>query len=175
MKYYIIAVSNFQEKGICLMISKLSFFIFTLQYNFFRFHPHRKRELADYLSELSEQDLIDPCCEDILAIWIDKFGCEGILLGNISVFLTGFLLLLTADIIRRQIIHSNSAVLLNILSAGYCIDKFKCKPTKSAQNLLILLYIALSLFSGFHWTMTMLFLVLFINMSAYVKRGGKIC
>lgn len=155
------------------MVSKISFFLSTLMYNVFRFFPQRKQEFVEYLEQLSEDVSLDLWCGDILEIWLEEFGCVGLLLGNISVFLIGFLVLIAADIVIWRVSNTCMTMVMNLLSGCYCLDKFKSSPFRSAQNILILSYILISILAGFQWTMTMIFLVLFVNMTVYAKRGVK--
>lgn len=157
------------------MVSKFSFFAATAQYGIFRFIPSRRQQFAEYLEEFSENAPGYPCCQDILEIWLNEFGYGGLLLGSIALFLLGLLLMAAADAAIRHMGNGKTTFAINLLSSLYCIDKFRGNPKKPIQNVLILLYVGTSLVAGFQWTITMLFLIIFVNIAANAEKGGSLC
>ena len=155
------------------MTGKLTFFAATMQYSILRFLPHRKQQFAACLEELSKNSPAEPYCQDILEIWLEEYGLNGLLLGGTALFLVGFLLMAAADALIHRAGNSGTASLVRILSGLYCIDKFQAGSRRTVQNMLLLFYIGICLLSGFLWTITFLFLVCFTGISAYAGKEGS--
>lgn len=156
------------------MVNRVSLFITTVLYNVLRFVPHRRDEIGAYLAELSEGIAAEPGCADILEIWLDNFGLGGQLLGSVALFACGFLLMCLADAAIRHAGNGALASVIDIVSGIYCIDKFRGAPWRTPRNMLILLYVALALLAGFEWTITLLFLAIFINIEVASRKGSGV-
>lgn len=157
------------------MVSKFSLFMATAQYNFLRFIPGKKQQFFEYLEELSENVQTDFFCQDILEVWLENFGIGGLVLGSAALFSIGFILMVAADIIIWRTGSTVVTSLVRICSGLYCFEKFRGSSKRGIQDFLILLYIGTCLLSGFHWVVTILFLIVFINGAAYAARGGHLC
>lgn len=151
------------------MVSKFSLFITTLLSPF----PHRKQQLIELLEEITEDVPATPCCEDILELWAEEFGASGLVLGNIALFLAGFLLMVAVDLFLYRWNSGTISTILRSVSVLYCFFKFRSHLPSTA--LLILLFTAFWALCGFWWSIAFVFLVYFTNMGAMYAKGGSLC
>lgn len=157
------------------MASKFSLFIATAQYNFLRFIPGNKQQFLECLEELFENVPADIFCQDILEVWMEYFGVGGLLLGSVALFSFALILMAAADIIIWRTGSTVVTSLVRVFSGLYCLEKFRGSSKRGFQDFLILLYIGTCLLAGFQWTITILFLVIFINCDTYATKGGHLC
>lgn len=157
------------------MISKFSLFLATAQYNFLRFLPGKKQQFIEFLEETSEQNLTELYCQDILEAWMDCFGIGGLLLGSVAMFTVSLVFLAVADVLIWRMGSTVIPSIVRVFSGLFCLEKFRGGQKRILQDFLILLYIATAFLAGFHWTITFLFLVMFMNIAAYTTKGGRLC
>lgn len=155
------------------MVSKFSFFFTTLQFTPSHFFPHRRQQLMDLLEEIAEDLPTNPCCEDLLEIWLESFGVSGLILGNLALFGIGFLLMMSVDLRLWRWSGSLFQTAIPIVNGLYCLLKFKTHLPSTC--LLILLFVIFWMLCGFWWSIGFLFLVYFTNMGAIYARGGRLC
>lgn len=155
------------------MVRKISLFMNTLLYPFPHLFPQRRQQLMELLEELTEDVPIPPCCEDLLEIWAEEFGACGLLLGNLSLFLIGFLLMIAVDVILWRWHGPCSSAVIHGLSVLYCLFKFK--SDLPSTTILILLFTVFWALCGFWWSLAFLFLVYFTNMGVVYTKGGTKC
>ncbi len=153
------------------MVSKFSLFLASLLYP--HIFPHRKQQLIELLEEIAEDVPINPCCEDILEVWLEEFGASGLLLGNVALFFFGLVLMIVVDISLRRWNSTAVCIAVGSFSALYCLFKFKTR--KALTNILIFLFCLYWLASGFWWSIAFLFLVYFTNMGVRYAQGGSLC
>ncbi len=157
------------------MPSKSSLFSATLQYSFLQFFPVKKNDLPQCFKQIFSDYFEDIFCQDILELWADLFDIGGLILGSTALFLTGLLIMTAADIIIFRTGSPIFSFIIRIVCGLYCFEKFKGKPSNSFQNYIILIYIGASIIWNFYWSLTMIFLIIFINAAAYRSKGGKLC
>lgn len=152
-----------------------SFFLATARFNFLRFDPEGRRRFAGELERFAHRVPEELCCQDVLEIWAEGFGAEGLFWGNLALFLFTFLLMAAADLVLRRTGGVGGAQAVNLLAGLCCADKFYGGRRRLGANLLILLYVVLAILGGFTWILTLLFLILFINLAVLAGKGGSVC
>lgn len=151
------------------MNGKFSLFLRCLLFPFLNLLSQRRQQLADALAELCQDLPLDFCCADILECWAEGFGLEGWILGNLSLFLAGALLMVLGEILCRR--GGSFSALTASLEALYSLVKFRSRD--SGLNVLILLFSFCWLVSDFSWVIAFLCLVVLTNIQAYFSRGGE--
>lgn len=156
------------------MIRTLTFFTASLRSTITPLFPRRRQQLLELLEEIMGDAPPDPGCADILEAWLEEFGSCGFVLGNLALFLVGFVLMAAVDAV---ILHWGSlwlSTVLGALSGIYELLKFRLSRHRSLSALM-LLFLLYWLISGFQWSMAFLILVLFTNIIAYSNAGGRKC
>lgn len=151
------------------MIGKYSLFARCVLFPFLNLLPQRRQQLADALAELCQDLPLDFCCADILECWAEGFGLEGWILGNLSLFLAGALLMALGQFLCHR--GSSFAALAASLEALYSLVKFRSRDSR--LNVLILLFSFFWLVSGFSWVLAFACLVVLTNLQACFHRGGE--
>lgn len=147
------------------MNGKFSLFLRCLLFPFLNLLPQRRQQLAELCQDLP----LDFCCADVLKCWAEGFGLEGWILGNLSLFLAGALLMILGEILCRR--GGSFSALTASLEALYSLVKFRSRD--SGLNVLILLFSFCWLVSDFSWVIAFLCLVVLTNIQAYFSRGGE--
>lgn len=153
------------------MIGKISLFWTSLFYPIVL--PHRRQQLMELFEEICEDVPAHPCCQDILELWLEGYGPEGLLLGNVALFGLGLLLMVGVDLFLRRYGCPTLALVLGAFSSLFCLAKFRTRAP--ATYLLIGLFALYWLLSGFWWSVAFLFLIYFTNMGLRYGRGGRKC
>lgn len=155
------------------MVRKLSLFLHCLFYPFQSLLPHRRQELMELLEEATEDCQAQPYCEELMEIWMEEFGLEGILLGNVALFLLGLILMIAVDVLLHRYQATGLSAVVSSVSGLYCLIKFR--TPRPHVNLLILLFALFWMICGFWWSVAFVFLIYFTNMGARSTRGGSLC
>lgn len=151
------------------MIGKFSLFTRCALFPFLNLLPQRRQQLADALAELCQDLPLDFCCADILECWAQGFGLEGWILGNLSLFLAGAVLMGLGEVLCRR--GGGFSTLATSLEALYSLVKFRSRDR--GVNLLILLFSFCWLVSDFSWVIAFLCLVALTNIQAHFSKGGE--
>lgn len=151
------------------MCGKFSLFLRCILFPFLNLLPQRRQQLADALSELCQDLPLDLCCADILECWAEGFGLEGWILGNLSLFLAGAVLMVLGGMLCRR--GGSFSALTASLEALYSLIKFRSRD--AGLNVLILLFSFFWLVSGFSWVLAFGCLVILTNLQAHFHRGGE--
>lgn len=157
------------------MVNLFSLFLASLRSTISQFIPSRRHQLIELLEQITEDVPPNPGCADILEAWMEEFGSCGFVLGNVSLFLLGFVLMAAVDLILLRWNSVGLSVFLGSVSAFYSLAKFRFSRSSRAINFLILLFLAFWLISGFQWVIAFLTLALFTNIVAFSKAGGFQC
>lgn len=152
---------------------KMSLFLASMGFSLSRFFPARRQQIWEMLEELS-QDLPDVLfCQDVLEVWLEDYGVAGLILGNIGLFLLGFLALAGLDLLLRRCHCPGLVIAVHLFNSVYCYLKFQAPHPE--QNWMILLFLSLWLFNGFQWSLAFVFLLLFTNVCMKPKGGHETC
>lgn len=152
------------------MIGKFSLFTRCILFPFLNLLPQRRQQLADALAEVCQELPMDFCCVDILECWAEGFGFEGWILGNLSLFLAGALVMILGEVFCRR--GGSFPALTASLEALYSLVKFRSRDSR--LNVLILLFSFFWLVSGFSWVLAFAWLVVLTNFQARFHRGGEV-
>lgn len=153
------------------MVQKSSLFMASVEFSASRFFPARRQRILEILEEVSPELPEALCCQDVLELWLKEYGPCGLLLGNLGLFLLGFLLMLSSDILLGRCRRLSS--LVELADAAYCWLKFE--TSEKSRDLLVLMFLGIWLMNGFQWSLALIFLVLFTNVCVRRTGGDALC
>lgn len=156
------------------MMNKLSLLTMSVQSLLWLMQPQRRQQLVELLEEALEQVPADPGCTELLALWVHELGLEGLLLGDLALFLLGGLLLLGADALRRRLGTGWQSCAVSLCSAAYQLVKFRVTRVLWGSNVLLVVLLGIWLVLDLPWIGAFLLLVLYTNITAWVAGGGKL-
>lgn len=145
------------------MHGKFALFCASMTFGLSPFISTRRQKLAEILEDICPELPEPTCCQELLEVWSEEYGFSGLLLGNLGLFLLGLLLTAGIGLLIRRFSHPLTDGVLPMLSACYCLWKFRT-PDRT-KNLLCALFIAFWLISGFSWLLCFVFLIAFTNLT----------
>ena len=116
-----------------------------------------------------------PGCTEFMQVWLKEFGFWGFLLGNLALFLFGFLFVLALDLLPLQWHSPGLSLVSEAVGIFHMLLKFSFAKPERGLNFLLLLFLAVWLFSGYQLCIAYGTLVLFINIAAISAAGGQSC
>lgn len=137
--------------------------------------PQRRQQLLELLEDALEQVPADPGCTELLALWVRELGFEGLLLGDLALFLAGGLLMLGADALLRRWGGGWHSWAVSLCSAAYQLVKFRVPRQLWRTNVMLVALLGLWLWLGLAWTGAFALLVLYTSIAAWAAGGGGLC
>ncbi len=106
--------------------------------------------------------------EEILGISYKEFGLTGLMISNISLLFLLVLILVGVDI-GNHFFKSALVLLLNSIIFVLCLKKFDLLNRLSISKCVAILFLLLTYFLNFYWSVSLLFLTVYENILAFNK------
>lgn len=106
--------------------------------------------------------------EEILGISYKEFGLTGLMMSNISLLFLLILILVGVDI-GNHFFKSALVLLLNSIIFVLCLKKFDLLNRLSISKCVAILFLLLTYFLNFYWSVSLLFLIVYENILAFNK------
>ncbi len=106
--------------------------------------------------------------EEILGISYKEFGLTGLIISNISLLFLLVLILVGVDI-GNHFFKSALVLLLNSIIFVLCLKKFDLLNRLSISKCIAILFLLLTYFLNFYWSVSLLFLAVYENILAFNK------
>lgn len=106
--------------------------------------------------------------EEILGISYKEFGLTGLIISNISLLFLLVLILVGVDI-GNHFFKSALVLLLNSIIFVLCLKKFDLLNRLSISKCIAILFLLLTYFLNFYWSVSLLFLIVYENILAFNK------
>lgn len=106
--------------------------------------------------------------EEILGISYKEFGLTGLIISNISLLFLLVLILVGIDI-GNHFFKSALVLLLNSIIFVLCLKKFDLLNRLSISKCIAILFLLLTYFLNFYWSVSLLFLIVYENILAFNK------
>lgn len=106
--------------------------------------------------------------EEILGISYKEFGLTGLMISNISLLFLLVLILVGVDI-GNHFFKSALVLLLNSIIFVLCLKKFDLLNRLSISKCVAILFLLLTYFLNFYWSVSLLFLIVYENILAFNK------
>ncbi len=106
--------------------------------------------------------------EEILGISYKEFGLTGLMMSNISLLFLLVLILVGVDI-GNHFFKSALVLLLNSIIFVLCLKKFDLLNRLSISKCIAILFLLLTYFLNFYWSVSLLFLAVYENILAFNK------
>ncbi len=106
--------------------------------------------------------------EEILGISYKEFGLTGLIISNISLLFLLVLILVGVDI-GNLFFKSVLVLLLNSIIFVLCLKKFDLLNRLSISKCIAILFLLLTYFLNFYWSVSLLFLTVYENILAFNK------
>lgn len=106
--------------------------------------------------------------EEILGISYKEFGLTGLMTSNISLLFLLILILVGVDI-GNHFFKSALVLLLNSIIFVLCLKKFDLLNRLSISKCVAILFLLLTYFLNFYWSVSLLFLIVYENILAFNK------
>ena len=146
------------------MLNFKVFQVTLMKYNFWHYGL-RSNELLCEKIEISTK-YID--YEEILGIRYKEFGLTGLMISNISLLFLLVLILVGIDI-GNYFFKSVLVLLLNSIIFVLCLKKFDLLNRLSISKCIAILFLLLTYFLNFYWSVSLLFLTVYENILAFNK------
>ena len=106
--------------------------------------------------------------EEILGISYKEFGLTGLIISNISLLFLLVLILVGVDI-GNHFFKSALVLLLYSIIFVLCLKKFDLLNRLSISKCIAILFLLLTYFLNFYWSVSLLFLAVYENILAFNK------
>lgn len=107
--------------------------------------------------------------EEILGISYKEFGLTGLMMSNISLLFLLILILVGVDIGNYFLKSAFIVLLLNSIIFVLCLKKFDLLNRLSISKCIAILFLLLTYFLNFYWSVSLLFLIVYENILAFNK------
>lgn len=146
------------------MLNFKVFQVTLMKYNFWHYGLRSNELLCEKIG--ISTNYID--YEEILGISYKEFGLTGLIISNISLLFLLVLILVGVDI-GNHFFKSVLVLLLNSIIFVLCLKKFDLLNRLSISKCIAILFLLLTYFLNFYWSVSLLFLTVYENILAFNK------
>ncbi len=107
--------------------------------------------------------------EEILGISYKEFGLNGLIISNITLLFLLILILAGIDIGNHFLRNAFLVLALNSIGFVLCLKKFDLLNKLSIYKSIAILFLLLTYFFNFYWSISLLFLASYENILAFNK------